>query len=47
MYVYNQTYFNYSAGVLGILALAVALTALLMLLVLPKEKDGRLPSCLG
>ena len=44
MYVYNQTYFNYSAGVLGILALAVALTALLMLLVLPKEKDGRLPS---
>ena len=44
MYMYNQTYLNYSAGVLGILALAVALTALLMLLVLPKEKDGRLPS---
>lgn len=44
MYVYNQSYFNYSAGVLGILALAVALTALLMVLVLPKEKDGRLPS---
>lgn len=44
MYVYNQSYFNYSAGVLGILALAVALTALLMVLVLPKEKDGQLPS---
>ena len=44
MYVYNQSYFNYSAGVLGILALAVLFTALLMVLVLPKEKDGRLPS---
>ena len=44
MYVYNQSYFNYSAGVLGILALAVLFTALLMVLVLPKEKDGRLPA---
>ena len=34
MYVYNQSYFNYSAGVLGILALAVLFTALLMVLVL-------------
>ena len=44
MYAYNQSYFNYSAGVLGILALAVLFTALLMVLVLPKEKDGRLPA---
>lgn len=46
MYMYNQGYhnYNYAAGLLGILALAVAVTALLVVLVLPKEKDGRLPS---
>lgn len=46
MYMYNQGYhnYNYTAGVLGILALAVAVTALLVVLVLPKEKDGRLPA---
>lgn len=44
MYTYNQSYFNYSAGVLGILALAVTFTALLLVLVLPKEKDGHLPA---
>ena len=44
MYMYNHGTINYTAGVLGILALAVALTALLMVLVLPKEKDGHLPA---
>ena len=39
MYYYG--YQNYAAGVIGILVLAVALTALLVVLVLPKEKDGR------
>ena len=38
MYYYG--YQNYAAGVIGILVLAVALTALLVVLVLPKEKDG-------
>lgn len=42
MYYYG--YQNYAAGVIGILVLAVALTALLVVLVLPKEKDGHLPS---
>ena len=42
--MYHYGTINYTAGVLGILALAVALTALLMVLVLPKEKDGRLPA---
>lgn len=41
MYYYG--YQNYAAGVIGILVLAVALTALLVVLVLPKEKDGHLP----
>ena len=34
--MYHYGTINYTAGVLGILALAVAMTALLMVLVLPK-----------
>ena len=45
MYYYNSAYttYNYAAGALGILVVAVVLTALLLVLVLPKQKDGHLP----
>ena len=43
MYYYG--YQNYAAGVIGILVLAVALTALLVVLVLPKEKDAICRRC--
>ena len=44
MYYYNSAYttYNYAAGALGILVVAVVLTALLLVLVLPKQKDGHL-----
>ena len=43
MYYYNSAYttYNYAAGALGILVVAVVLTALLLVLVLPKQKDGQ------
>ena len=46
MYYYNSAYttYNYAAGALGILVVAVVLTALLLVLVLPKQKDGHLPA---
>lgn len=47
MYYYNDyTAYNYAAGVLGILVLAVVITALLVVMVLPKHKDGKLPAFL-
>ena len=47
MYYYNDyTVYNYTAGVLGILVLAVVITALLVALVLPKHKDGKLSAFL-
>lgn len=42
-YTYN-THILAAAGIVGILVIAVVLTALLAVLVLPKHKDGKLPS---
>ena len=42
-YTYN-THILAAAGIVGILVIAVVLTALLAVLVLPKHKDGKLPA---
>ena len=42
-YTYN-THILAAAGIVGILVIAVVLTALLAVLVLPKHKDGQLPA---
>ena len=44
MYYYSyNTHILAAAGIVGILVVAVVLTALLAVLVLPKHKDGKLP----
>ena len=44
MYYYSyNTHILAAAGIVGILVIAVVLTALLAVLVLPKHKDGKLP----
>ena len=45
MYYYSyNTHVLAAAGIVGILVVAVVLTALLAILVLPKHKDGKLPA---